>query len=84
MNEDWHLEKKISVGHILTTMTIAISAVWWASSIEKRVEKNRQAITYLQERHNELLRRIDANRIEMRVDLKDINKKLDRINERLK
>ena len=40
----WHLEKSVSVGHIITTLSIAFSALWWASTVETRLAVNTQKI----------------------------------------
>lgn len=36
-NNSWHLEKTISIGHILTTLTVAGSLVVWGLTVDKRV-----------------------------------------------
>lgn len=36
----WEFDKKISIGHLLTTLTIAVGAFIWASRMEKRIEIN--------------------------------------------
>ena len=38
--EHWHLRKELNVTHLLTTIIIIVSAIWWASGVETR-----QAIT---------------------------------------
>lgn len=34
----WHLEKTVSVGHIVTTLTVAVGAVWYFSALEHRID----------------------------------------------
>lgn len=34
----WHLEKTVSVGHIVTTLSVAVGAVWYFSALEHRIE----------------------------------------------
>lgn len=35
--EGWTLDKKINLSNLLTAMVVAISVIWWAAQIEKRV-----------------------------------------------
>lgn len=82
MNTDrrqFHIDKSISVGHILTTLGIAISAFIWASSIDQRVSQNSQSIEFINKNQARSDSRIDVLRAEIRQDLRDINGKLDRL-----
>ena len=78
----WHLDKTISVGHLLSTVVIAISIFSWASAVDRRVEQNAQAIKYLSKEQTEGQNRLDALRSEIKTDLRAINAKLDRLIER--
>ncbi|WP_233252281.1 hypothetical protein [Saccharospirillum sp. MSK14-1] len=75
----WHVDKSVSVGHILTTLLIAVSAFSWGSAVDQRVASNAQAIQYLSESINDTNSRFDTYRSDIRQDLRDINAKLDRI-----
>ena len=33
----WHLKKELNATHLLTTLMIIVSAIWWASTIENRL-----------------------------------------------
>lgn len=46
----WHLRKEISVGHILTTLTVAGAAFLWMAELEKRVERNAVMVEAIGER----------------------------------
>jgi len=35
--QSWHLEKSISIGHIITTLTVSMSVLVWASNTETRI-----------------------------------------------
>ncbi|MBU6955751.1 hypothetical protein [Hahella sp. HN01] len=78
----WHLDKTISVGHLISTLVIAISVITWAGSIDRRVEQNALAVKYLNEEQVQQRQRIDAVRNEIKTDLRAINDKLDRLIER--
>ena len=78
----WHLDKTISVGHLLSTIVIAVSVFSWASAVDTRVEHNAQAIIYLTKQQQENKQRIESVRGEIRTDLRVINDKLDRLIEK--
>lgn len=72
MTQDWHIEKSVSVGHILTTVIIAASVFMYFGELDKKVSANQQAIEFIKEQRAEDLRRIEKN-------LDGINKKLDKL-----
>lgn len=76
---NWHLDKTISVGHLVSTLVIAVSVFSWAMTLDKRVEQNSLAITHLKEQQAIEQKRIQELRIEIKQDLRDINTKLDRL-----
>lgn len=65
LSNEWHIDKKITVGHLVTTLVVGISAVMYMDTIEKRV-------TVLEEKQ-ELIREMVAE------DLKSIKSHLIRI-----
>ena len=72
MNENgWHVDKRVSIGHIVTTTAVAVGVVMWLSNIDKRVElntlalnNNSQRIERAETRQNEqfgkILQRLDS------------------------
>jgi hypothetical protein len=36
-NGGWHLDKKISIGHLITTGTVAVAMIAWMLQLENRV-----------------------------------------------
>jgi uncharacterized membrane protein YukC len=70
--EKFHIEKSISVGHILTTLVLIIGAFTYFTDFDKRISATEQEITFLKAQRVE-----DARRIEKRLD--SINEKLDKI-----
>lgn len=72
MSQDWHIEKSVSAGHILTTIVIAASVFLYFGELDKKVSANQQSIEFLKEQRQEDLRRIEKN-------LDGINKKLDKL-----
>lgn len=76
---EWHLDKTVSVGHLISTLVIGISVFSWAIALDKRVEQNSIQIQLIKEQQHLEAARVKALRTELRSDLRDINHKLDRI-----
>ena len=77
----WHLEKSVSVGHIVTTIVVAGSMLMWAMTVEKRVSIIESA-TVIQTKIDD--RQDQSNReafMFLREDLRGIADKIDRLNE---
>lgn len=82
----WHLDKKLNVGHLLTTLTLAGALVSWGGAMDRRIAVlEEKAATYQveQRRQDEQLKvSIDSIRDEfrsLREDLREHTRKLDRI-----
>lgn len=67
----WHLKKEIQLGHLITTITVALSAVIYINKIEQRVAVIESQVIYQKETADVL-----------RNQLEKINDKLDRLIER--
>jgi hypothetical protein len=67
----WHLKKEIQLGHLITTLTVAISAVVYINKIEQRVAVIESQL-------------VDQRSVAtvLRSQLERINDKLDRLIER--
>jgi len=80
----WHLDKSVSVAHIISTLVIAFSAWMYIANMEKRIALLEQAITS----QKEVDIRQDMERAKLfetlRVDVKDVSAKLDRLIERVR
>lgn len=46
----WHLDKRLSAGHIVTTAVVAASVFMWLANVDKRVELNTHAIKAMDQR----------------------------------
>lgn len=72
----WHLRREISIGHLLTTVSVAAAMFWFFADLDKRVSLNAQAISQMA---------IESQRAEERTDkaLAEIKETLSRIEGRL-
>ena len=78
----WHLDKTVSIGHIISTVAIALSVFSWALVMDKRIEQNAQSIKFLTQTQKDAEDRFSVTKQEIRQDLQAINAKLDRLIER--
>tara|TARA_R110002124_G_scaffold46629_11_gene139721 strand:+ start:550 stop:849 length:300 start_codon:yes stop_codon:yes gene_type:complete len=78
----WHLDKTVSISHLLTTLLIVISAITWAMGVDKRISQTEITVKYLSGRQSESSQKVEDLRKEIKYDLRDISKKLDRLIEK--
>ncbi len=73
----WHLDKRISVGHLITTLTVVVSVVIWSlqlqakiTVVEVRIEGNEQSIadvrSEVKSQYTEIIRRLE--RLDEKID----------------
>ena len=67
-----HIDPTISLGHILTTIMIAVSAIWWAQSVEARIGGVNIEIVNLKENDKKQETERQQYRTELREDLREI------------
>lgn len=76
---EWQLEKRVSWGHLLTTVTIIVSAITWGNKMDSRVEINAREIAHVAKDLEKETNNRKALRVEIKDDLRMINAKLDRL-----
>lgn len=66
-DQHWHLDKRINVGHLGTTMSIVVAAMIWGSSVETRLslaaqERSQQTrlLSEIRDEQKGLNRKLDA------------------------
>jgi hypothetical protein len=42
----WHVDKTVSISHVLTTATILFAGMWYLVDQDKRISANAQSITH--------------------------------------
>lgn len=87
---NWHLDKSISVSHLLTTLTLGVGGAWYVMGMQSQIDIGRQQNEHTQQQIQQVqqnlgegngpLRR-DIDRIQ--TDLSRLNDKIDRLNEKL-
>ena len=82
MMEHWHLDRKVSITHIISTVMVIASLFVWGGGIERRIDLNAKDIEQVREMQN---RNWQANKEawrELKSSLNKMNNKLDRLIER--
>jgi Uri superfamily endonuclease len=55
--QHWHLDKKLNIGHLLTTITMVIGMFVYLNNIEQKVAENTSQVAFNKER----IEKTDAN-----------------------
>jgi len=71
-SQGWHVDKTVSISHVLTTITILIAGLWYMADQDKRIAANTQSIE-----HN--IDSIKQQESRTSKSLDDIHRKLDKL-----
>ena len=78
--EQWHMKKEINIAHVIITVSMVITTMWFFADLDKRITGNTKDIAHVQEQRTEDSRRMKVQRDE---DNKRIEKQFDKINTKL-
>lgn len=82
ITDGWHLKREIQLGHIITTLTIAASAMWYVGKIEQRIALLEQQLQ-LQHDRDDRQDKLTADALSLlRTQLERMDAKLDRLMEK--
>ncbi len=82
MAEHWHLDKRLNVSHLITTLVFLAGVFTWGANVEERIGDNAAEIKHgreIQQLQNE---QVNQSIEDIKEQGKEINKKLDRLIER--
>lgn len=65
-DKHWHLDRRINLGHLATTLSIVVAAMVWGSSVETRLSLGTQE----REQQTKILE-------DIREEQKEMNRKMD-------
>ncbi len=74
-DNDWHLDKRLSIGHIVTTLTVLIGIMLYATDMDKRLSLQEQRLESLNAQYHSREQALNKR-------LDKIDEKLDRLIER--
>lgn len=75
----WHVSKTINITHLLTTMAMLLSALWYLAGQDTRISQAELNIRHLQDQRIQDRTSAEKKFDELRTDLRLINTKLDRL-----
>ena len=80
--QHWHLDKKVNLSHMVTTMILLVSGVVYVGDIDTKVEKQGIQIESLQEKVEQQRDDTKSMFTQLRSDMKGIDQKLDKLIDR--
>ncbi len=84
----WHIDKTISLSHVVATLSIAIAGIWYLADQDKRIERNAIQIAHVDEqaiqRNSVLDDRFTRHEQLQAVTLTRIDDRLEKIHEYLR
>lgn len=78
----WHIKKEIQLGHLLTTLTIAVSVILYVSKLEQRIALIEAQVLTQRDRDDRQDRTTAEAMSLLRAQLERMENKLDRVLER--
>lgn len=78
-----HIDPTINLGHIITTIMIVASLLWWGGSVETRLSNHDQKVIALEKMDVAYDKAKEDQRRELREELRDIKQELKELNNRL-
>lgn len=78
-DDRWHVSKTINITHLMTTMAMLLSALWYLAGQDTRISQAELNIRHLQDQRVQDRTSTEKKFDELRVDLRSINSKLDRL-----
>jgi len=75
-NEQWHISKSLSIGHLVTTLSVAVGVVFYLTNISHATEMNSMKI----ENNDKTIRNLNKS---MDETVARIHVKLDKIMDKL-
>lgn len=77
--ENWHLKKEINLAHVIITLTMLVTTLWYFADLDKRIESNKKDIDHTQTQRIEDQRRSRQDQDRIYKQLDNVNAKLDRL-----
>lgn len=75
----WHLDKRVNIGHLAATLTLAVAIVGWGAAIDRRLAVSEEKLAAMQLDQGKQDARLESVVIQLRDDMKEMIRKLDRL-----
>ena len=82
MTGNWHIEKSVSIGHILTTISLLVALAGFVMTTNTKISLNEERINAISQRVERETLRTAQDQQQIRQSLQRIEDKLDRYIER--
>ena len=79
----WHLDKSVSLSHLLTTITLAVGGAWYIMGMETQIALGREQMKYTQDQVGRIQAVIGEGNIPLRRDIDRIQTDLNKVNDKL-
>lgn len=79
ITDHWHIKKEVQIGHILTTLSVAFSVIWYAGKLEQRIALVEKSVITQEKRDDAQDNATNAAVSQIRAQFDRIDAKLDRI-----
>src|SRR4030067_609548 len=79
----WHLDKSVSLSHLLTTVTLAVGGAWYIMGMETQIALGREQLKYTQDQVSRIQTVIGEGNIPLRRDIDRIQTDLNKVNDKL-
>lgn len=83
MTGGWRIDRRVSAGHIVTTLVVALSAIAWMMRLEGAVLLNAQAVDAQRERIDWVERAVKDDQAEIKQALLRIQDAIRRVEDRM-
>ena len=78
-HEQWHIKREVQIGHLITTLSVAFSVVWYAGKLEQRIALVEKAVLTQEKRDDSQDAANSAAIGQIRSQLDRMDSKLDRL-----
>ena len=78
-NNQWHLKKEINVAHVIVTISMVITMMWFFSDLDKRIDGNSIEIEHSKELRIEDVKRTHEGQTKLYTQLDKLNDKIDKL-----
>lgn len=80
---NWHLDKSISISHLLTTVTLAVAGTFYIAGMQTQIDLGRAQARHTQEQITAMQRILGEGSGPVRRDIDRIQNDLNKVNEKL-
>ncbi len=77
--EQWHMKKEINLSHIIVTVSMVITMMWFFAALDKRIDGNTKDINHSKQQRIEDQKRSREDKDRLYKQLDSLSVKLDKL-----